>query len=113
MPHKRLFIPGPTEVRSENLAAMARPQIGHRGDEFHLPGEAGAGTRACGKRRSGKSHAARSIVSSSDSAEAAPERAWVPLKTKKGTPLMPAPPCGRRLPEQQPCRYVSGPRHYG
>jgi aspartate aminotransferase-like enzyme len=34
MPHKRLFIPGPTEVRSENLAAMARPQIGHRGDEF-------------------------------------------------------------------------------
>lgn len=34
MPHKRLFIPGPTEVRAENLAAMARPQIGHRGDEF-------------------------------------------------------------------------------
>jgi len=34
MPHKRLFIPGPTEVRSENLAAMARPQIGHRSEEF-------------------------------------------------------------------------------
>jgi aspartate aminotransferase-like enzyme len=34
MPHKRLFIPGPTEVRSENLAAMAAPQIGHRSDEF-------------------------------------------------------------------------------
>ena len=34
MPHKRLFIPGPTEVRAENLAALARPQIGHRGDEF-------------------------------------------------------------------------------
>ena len=34
MPHKRLFIPGPTEVRSENLAALAKPQIGHRGDEF-------------------------------------------------------------------------------
>ena len=34
MPHKRLFIPGPTEVRPENLAALARPQIGHRGAEF-------------------------------------------------------------------------------
>jgi len=34
MPHKRLFIPGPTEVRPENLAALARPQIGHRSDEF-------------------------------------------------------------------------------
>jgi aspartate aminotransferase-like enzyme len=34
MPHKRLFIPGPTEVRAENLAALSRPQIGHRGDEF-------------------------------------------------------------------------------
>jgi aspartate aminotransferase-like enzyme len=32
--HKRLFIPGPTEVRSENLAALARPQIGHRSGEF-------------------------------------------------------------------------------
>jgi aspartate aminotransferase-like enzyme len=34
MPHKRLFIPGPTEVRPENLAALGRPQIGHRSDEF-------------------------------------------------------------------------------
>lgn len=34
MNHKRLFIPGPTEVRSENLAALARPQIGHRSGEF-------------------------------------------------------------------------------
>jgi aspartate aminotransferase-like enzyme len=34
MPHKRLFIPGPTEVRSENLAALAKPQIGHRSDDF-------------------------------------------------------------------------------
>ena len=34
MPHKRLFIPGPTEVRAENLLALAHPQIGHRGDEF-------------------------------------------------------------------------------
>lgn len=34
MPHKRLFIPGPTEVRSENLAALARPQVGHRSAEF-------------------------------------------------------------------------------
>ena len=34
MPHKRLFIPGPTEVRAENLAALARPQIGHRSEEF-------------------------------------------------------------------------------
>jgi len=34
MPHKRLFIPGPTEVRVENLAALAKPQIGHRSDEF-------------------------------------------------------------------------------
>lgn len=32
--HKRLFIPGPTEVRIENLAALARPQIGHRSAEF-------------------------------------------------------------------------------
>ncbi|HXV78053.1 MAG TPA: alanine--glyoxylate aminotransferase family protein [Candidatus Polarisedimenticolaceae bacterium] len=32
--HKRLFIPGPTEVRVENLAALAKPQIGHRSDEF-------------------------------------------------------------------------------
>src|SRR4029079_7518663 len=34
MTHKRLFIPGPTEVRPENLAALARPQIGHRTDDF-------------------------------------------------------------------------------
>ncbi len=34
MPHKRLFIPGPTEVRPENLAALAKPQIGHRSEEF-------------------------------------------------------------------------------
>ena len=34
MPHKRLFIPGPTEVRTENLAALARPQVGHRSAEF-------------------------------------------------------------------------------
>ena len=34
MPHKRLFIPGPTEVRVENLAALAKPQIGHRSDDF-------------------------------------------------------------------------------
>ncbi len=34
MPHKRLFIPGPTEVRAENLAALARPQVGHRSEEF-------------------------------------------------------------------------------
>lgn len=34
MPHKRLFIPGPTEVRAENLAALAKPQIGHRSEEF-------------------------------------------------------------------------------
>jgi aspartate aminotransferase-like enzyme len=34
MHHKRLFIPGPTEVRPENLAALARPQIGHRSEDF-------------------------------------------------------------------------------
>lgn len=34
MPHRRLFIPGPTEVRSENLAALAQPQVGHRSQEF-------------------------------------------------------------------------------
>ncbi len=34
MPHKRLFIPGPTEVRVENLAALALPQVGHRSKEF-------------------------------------------------------------------------------
>jgi predicted phosphoserine aminotransferase len=30
----KLFIPGPTEVRKEILAAMATPQIGHRTQEF-------------------------------------------------------------------------------
>ena len=34
MPHRRLFIPGPTEVRPENLSALAKPQIGHRSEEF-------------------------------------------------------------------------------
>jgi aspartate aminotransferase-like enzyme len=34
MSHKRLFIPGPTEVTVENLAALARPQIGHRSADF-------------------------------------------------------------------------------
>ena len=28
--HKKLFIPGPTEVREEILQAMATPMIGHR-----------------------------------------------------------------------------------
>jgi len=32
--HRRLFIPGPSEVRMENLLAMATPQIGHRAPEF-------------------------------------------------------------------------------
>ncbi len=32
--HRRLFIPGPSEVRTENLLAMATPQIGHRTEEF-------------------------------------------------------------------------------
>ena len=31
--HKRLFIPGPVEVRPEVLEQMARPMIGHRGKE--------------------------------------------------------------------------------
>lgn len=30
----RFFLPGPTEVRPEVLAAMARPMIGHRGAEY-------------------------------------------------------------------------------
>ena len=34
MRHNRLFIPGPTEVTAENLAALAKPQIGHRGKEY-------------------------------------------------------------------------------
>jgi len=32
--HKKLFIPGPTEVRDDALARMATPQIGHRSQEF-------------------------------------------------------------------------------
>ena len=32
--HKKLFIPGPTEVREEILNELANPQIGHRTDEF-------------------------------------------------------------------------------
>jgi aspartate aminotransferase-like enzyme len=32
--HRRLFIPGPSEVRAENLLAMATPQVGHRAPEF-------------------------------------------------------------------------------
>ena len=34
MRHKRLFIPGPTEVRPEVLLALATPQLGHRSAEF-------------------------------------------------------------------------------
>jgi len=34
MQHRRLFIPGPSEVRAENLAALSRPQVGHRSEEF-------------------------------------------------------------------------------
>ncbi len=34
MPHKKLFIPGPTEVHPDILAAMATPMIGHRGSEY-------------------------------------------------------------------------------
>ena len=33
-PYGRFFLPGPTEVRAENLAALARPQVGHRSEEF-------------------------------------------------------------------------------
>lgn len=32
--HKKLFIPGPTEVRPEILATMSVPMIGHRSSEF-------------------------------------------------------------------------------
>ncbi len=32
--HKKLFIPGPTEVREDVLSKMATPQIGHRSKEF-------------------------------------------------------------------------------
>lgn len=31
--HKRLFIPGPVDVRPEALEKMATPQIGHRTKE--------------------------------------------------------------------------------
>ncbi len=33
-PPQRLFIPGPTDVRPEVLAAQTAPMIGHRSDEF-------------------------------------------------------------------------------
>ncbi|MCX7995302.1 MAG: alanine--glyoxylate aminotransferase family protein [candidate division WOR-3 bacterium] len=32
--HKKLFIPGPTEVRDDILQAQAKPMIGHRSKEF-------------------------------------------------------------------------------
>ncbi|MFH1431798.1 MAG: alanine--glyoxylate aminotransferase family protein, partial [archaeon] len=32
--HKKLFIPGPTEVREDILKKMSTPMIGHRGKEF-------------------------------------------------------------------------------
>ncbi len=32
--HKKLFIPGPTEVREEVLRAQVRPMVGHRSQEF-------------------------------------------------------------------------------
>jgi aspartate aminotransferase-like enzyme len=32
--HKKLFIPGPTEVREDILQAQARPMIGHRSKDF-------------------------------------------------------------------------------
>lgn len=42
--HLQLFIPGPTEVAPEVLAAFAQPQIGHRTPEFkQLLGDIGAG----------------------------------------------------------------------
>jgi aspartate aminotransferase-like enzyme len=34
MPHKKLFIPGPTEVMPEVLSAMSTPMIGHRSGEY-------------------------------------------------------------------------------
>jgi len=34
MPHPKLFIPGPTEVAPEVLAAQARPMVGHRSQDF-------------------------------------------------------------------------------
>jgi aspartate aminotransferase-like enzyme len=32
--HKKLFIPGPSEVRPEMLQVMATPQIGHRSQDY-------------------------------------------------------------------------------
>ena len=34
MPHKKLFIPGPTEVHPDVLAVMATPMIGHRSSDY-------------------------------------------------------------------------------
>jgi len=34
MAHKKLFIPGPTEVHPDVAKAMSRPMIGHRGSEY-------------------------------------------------------------------------------
>jgi len=34
MTHKRLFIPGPTEVRAEILEVLSTPMIGHRSKDF-------------------------------------------------------------------------------
>lgn len=34
MPHKKLFIPGPTEVHPDVLKALSTPMIGHRGSEY-------------------------------------------------------------------------------
>ncbi|MGA2764629.1 MAG: alanine--glyoxylate aminotransferase family protein [Spirochaetia bacterium] len=34
MPHKKLFIPGPTEVHADVLSAMATPMIGHRSGDY-------------------------------------------------------------------------------
>ena len=34
MPHKKLFIPGPTEVLPEILKAMSTPMIGHRSGDY-------------------------------------------------------------------------------
>jgi aspartate aminotransferase-like enzyme len=36
--HKRLFIPGPTEVLPEIRQEMARPPVGHRSEEATLLG---------------------------------------------------------------------------
>ncbi|MGA2976334.1 MAG: alanine--glyoxylate aminotransferase family protein [Spirochaetia bacterium] len=34
MPHKKLFIPGPTEVHPDVLKAMSTPMIGHRSSDY-------------------------------------------------------------------------------